>query len=112
MDVRTYWVGDRPGGAWVFQVLDQKTGTPEALGSFVSARTLLVDSDNRLVELPEQNTVITDAANGEVTFFWPNESVFTKPGRYTIQVQLIGGTATRTTSTEDILIRGLGGVTK
>lgn len=112
MDVKTYWVGDRPGGAWVFQVLDQKTAQPESLGSYQAARTLLVDSDNRLVELPEQNTVITDANNGEVTFFWPSESVFTKPGRYVIQVQLIGGTSTRTTSEQHILVRGLGGVTK
>lgn len=112
MEIKTFYVGERPGGAWVFQIRNNKTGVPEVLSSFHTARVLLLDSDNELVELPEENTVITDPLNGEVTFFWPNESLFTEPGYYVMQLELISDSSMRKTTVQDILVKTLGGVVR
>lgn len=112
METKTYYVGDRPGGSTVFTVLNQRTGFVEDLSNYTTARVLFLDSDNRLIELDDINTDISDAANGEVTFLWPNESIFTKPGRYVLQIELSSGSARRSTTVQDYLIREHGGITK
>lgn len=112
METKTYWVGDRPGGAWFFQVLDQKSGAPYNLTGLTSVRAIMLDSDNREVVFPEANAAITDATQGFVNFLWPTESVFTRPGRYVMQLEFSGGNTTRRTTVQEILVRSLGGVTK
>jgi hypothetical protein len=112
MQIKNYWVGDRPAGAWTFQVLNQRTGAPEPLTSFSQARVILVDSDNNVIDIPTDNVGITDSASGLVTFLWPQQSLFTKPGRYVMQLELGGGLAIRRTTVQEILVRELGGVTK
>lgn len=109
---KTFWVGDRPTGSTVFQIRNQTTGVPEVLTSFHTARTLILDSDDNLLEFPEENTVITNAVEGLVTFFWPSESIFTKSGRYLMQVELEGNTITKRTTVQHILIKSLGGVNR
>lgn len=112
MEMKTYWVGDRPGYPWVFQVLNEKTGTPESLGSFHTVKVVLLDSDNDLVEIPQQNVNITNAAEGIVTLVWPSESVFTEPGLYVLQLELIGDTSVRKTTVQNIRVKELGGVNR
>lgn len=112
MAVKTYYVGDRPGGAWVFQVLDERTGNPVDLSGYPTVKAIMVDSDNKEVVFPTENIAITNAANGNVTFLWPDVSVFTKHGRYVMQLEFSGETATRRTSVQDILVKRLGGVSK
>jgi hypothetical protein len=65
---------------------------------------------NKPVTIPDGSTVISDAASGKVTFYWPSESLFDKPGRYVMQVELDSGTASRKTTVQEILVRKLGGV--
>lgn len=110
MQTKNYWVGDRPSSSWTFQVLDQKTGAVQSLAGFTSAKVLMLDPSNKPVTIADTATVITDAANGLVTFTWPSESLFTKPGNYIVQLELDSGTATRKTTVQDILVRKLGGV--
>lgn len=112
METKTYWVGDRPGGSWFFQVLDQRTGSPFNLAGFTSVKVAMLDSDNNEVVFPDQNARISDFANGSVTFNWPTESVFTRPGRYVLQLVFTGDSATRRTTVQEILVRRMGGVTK
>ena len=112
METKTYWVGDRPGGAWIFNVLDQRTGQPYNLAGFPSVRVLMVGSDNEQIVIADENAAITDPANGVVTFLWPTESVFTRPGRYALQLELYGPSVTRKTTVQDILVRELGGITR
>lgn len=110
MQSKTYWVGDRPAGAWNFQILDESSGEVQALTGFTSVRVRLLDPKNKPVEIDEQYALISDAATGTVTFYWPTESLFTKPGRYVMQLELTSGTATRRTTVQEIVVRELGGV--
>jgi hypothetical protein len=112
MQIKNYWVGDRPGGAWTFQVLNQRSGAPESLATFRTARVVMVDSDNNRIEFPTDNVAISDPANGVVTFLWPDGSPFPKAGRYVIQLELENTTTLRRTTVQEILVRELGGVTK
>lgn len=112
METKTFWVGDRPAGTWTFEVLNQRTGAPENLGAYTTARVKLLDSRNREVELADELTRIADFAGGVVTFNWPQESVFTEPGRYVMQLELSGLSARRHTTVQEILVRELGGVGK
>lgn len=111
MQTKIYWVGDRPAGTWVFQVLDQKTGAVQDLTGYTSASVTMLDPKNKAVTIPSGSAVITDPVNGKVTFFWPTTSLFDKPGRYVMQLELDSGTATRKTTVQEILVRELGGVT-
>lgn len=112
MEVKSFYVGDRPGSSWTFQVLDERTGAPYSLAGFTRVRTIMKDSDNREVIFPDDNTSIADVAAGEVTFLWPTESVFNKPGRYVMQLEFSSPSTTRKTTVQEILVRSLGGVTK
>lgn len=112
MNVKNYWVGDKPAGTWTIQVLNQRTGDPEDLSNFTEAKVLIVDSDNNVLTFGLHYVVITGAPTGLVTFLWPSESVFTKPGRYAVQLELRGVNAVRHTTVQEILVREIGGVTK
>jgi hypothetical protein len=112
MQIKNYWVGDRPAGSWTFQVLNQRTGLPEDLTSYTSARVIFVDSDNGLIEFGSDNVAITSVTSGLVVFVWPQESLFNKPGRYAVQLELRGLRAIRKTTVQEILVREIGGVTK
>jgi hypothetical protein len=112
MQIKNYWVGDRPAGSWTFQVLNQRTGLPEDLTAYSTAKVIFVDSDNNLIDIPEDNVAITSVTTGLVVFVWPQESLFTKPGRYEVQLELRGPRAIRKTTVQEILVREIGGVTK
>lgn len=112
MQIKTFWVGDRPDPVWFFEVRDQNTGDPYNLTGFTSVTAVMLDTDNREVVFPADNTAIIDAASGRVNFLWPTESVFTKPGRYVMQLKFMGGSAVRRTTVQEFNIKALGGVTK
>lgn len=111
MDAKTFYVGDRPGGARFYRVLDH-SGNPYNLTGFTQVQAIMLDSDNREVVFPDDNTAITDASTGRVTFLWPDESVFTKPGRYVMQLKFTATGSTRRTSVEEFNIKALGGATR
>lgn len=112
METKSFYVGDRPGSSWTFKVLDERTGSAYNLAGFTRVRAIMKDSDNREIIFPDENTSIADTVNGEVTFLWPTESVFTKPGRYVLQLEFSSPSTTRKTTVQEILVRSLGGVTK
>lgn len=106
----TFYTGENPGGTWRFQVRNMKTGEVESLASFHTARVVILDPGNNVLEFPAENSLITNAVNGEVTFLLPAVSPFTRPGYYVVQVELIGNSAIRKTSVLDILVKETGGV--
>ena len=111
MQSKNYWVGDRPAGTWVFQVLDQNTGEVVNLSGYQTATVTVLDPRNKAVSIPANSAVISSPIDGQVTFFWPTDSLFTRPGRYVMQLELDSGTALRKTTVQEILVRQLGGVT-
>ena len=111
MQSKTFWVGDRPAGAWAIQVRDQKSGQVVSLGGFTTAKVYLLDPSNEVVEIPASNVTISVSEEGIVTFLWPSESLFTKAGRYVMQLELSGPNAIRRTTEQVILVKALGGVT-
>jgi hypothetical protein len=111
MQSKTFWVGDRPAGTWAIQVRDQKSGEVMGLGGFTTARVILLDPQNKSVEIPADHVAITNADQGIVTFLWPQESLFTRPGRYVMQVELSSNNNQRRTTEQVILVKELGGVT-
>lgn len=114
MDTKTFWVGDKPGGAWTFQVLDEGTGNPMDLSAYTSARVVIRDTDNNEVELAASLTNILPftvaGEQGIVVFAWPSYSVFTKPGRWVMQLELNGNNVSRRTTVQEILVKEFGGV--
>lgn len=110
MEIKTYWVGDRPGPAWIFQVLDERSGTPFNLTRFPNVKAVMVDTDNRRVEFPADNAAITNQTEGIVTFLWPTESVLNRPGIYLLQLEFSGTNGTRRTTVQEIRVKALGGV--
>jgi hypothetical protein len=110
MQAKNFWVGDRPAGTWQFQVLDQTTGAAVSLAGFSTVTVLLVDPQNKPLEIPAVNVTIADPASGIVTMQWPSDVLFTKAGRYQLQLQLDGRQGTRRTTVQEILVRKLGGV--
>lgn len=111
MQTKNYWVGDRPAGTWVFQILDQTTGAVVDLSGYSSATVSMLDPRNRPVTIPAGSALISSPTDGQVSFFWPSDSLFTRAGRYVMQVELDSGTALRKTTVQEILVRQLGGVT-
>lgn len=107
---KTLWVGDRPGGNWTFTVLDQKTGTPVNLGTFTKASMVILDPRNRQVDIPDNYCQITSPVDGQVQLLWPQDSIFTIPGRYIMQIKLENARTSRMTTVQEILVRKPGGV--
>lgn len=110
MQAKNYWVGDRPLGSWVFTILDQTSGAVQDLTGYTSATILMLDPRNQTIDIDAANCFISNASAGQVTFVWPQDSVFTRPGRYVVQVQIDGPNASRRTTTQEILVSKLGGV--
>jgi hypothetical protein len=111
MQSKTFWVGDRPAGTWAIQVRDQKSGEVMSLGGYTTAKVYLLDPQNKAVEIPSDHVAISNAAQGIVTLLWPQQTLFAKPGRYIMQVELSGTSTVRRTTEQIILVKELGGVT-
>jgi hypothetical protein len=111
MQSKTFWVGDRPAGTWAIQVRDQKSGEVQNLGGFTTAKVILIDPQNKQVAIPADHVAITNSDQGIVTFLWPQQSLFTKAGRYVMQVEISGNSSLRRTTEQVILVKELGGVT-
>jgi hypothetical protein len=107
---KIYWVGDRPGGNWTFTILDQRAGTPVNLSVYNKVSMVVLDPRNKQVDIPDTYTAVTSALDGQVQFLWPQDSIFTIPGRYVMQIKLESPTATRLTTVQEILVRKPGGV--
>lgn len=111
MEIKTHWVGDRPQ-PWFLQILDDKSGDPFNMTGFTSARIIMKDTDNRETVFSGENVVMNNITGGEVRLFWPADFEFERAGRYVLQLELSGNGVVYKTSTQEILVRELGGVTK
>jgi hypothetical protein len=90
MSISQYWVGQRPSSPVVIDVLDSRN-SPINLSYFDSFKIRLVGSDN------EEIDTSTD------------RSLFTKPGDYLLQMELIFEDYIDFTTVHDIRVHKLGG---
>lgn len=109
MDTEVYWVGQIPGRPLIITVLDQD-GDPVNLNGYTVVRLRMLDSHNSEVDLPEALTEVADANNGRVLFNWPDESIFTGPGEYVLQLELRTPTSKNYTTVQPIIVKEFGGV--
>lgn len=108
MEIKNHWVGDIPR-PWFIQVRDQESGLPMPLTGFTTVRAVMRGSDNEEIVFDGDNIGVTSAVLGEIRIIWPPESVFTKPGRYVLQVELVGTGAAYKTTVQEINVKQLGG---
>lgn len=92
MDYKTYWVGERPGGALAITILDKESGLPADISEYSNVVLKMVDGRNREVDTGNATAMISSGVNGRVVFFWPTDvSMFERPGEYVFQLVLSGG---------------------
>lgn len=111
METKTFNVGDR-GGSLKVTIRDQKTGNTASLAGYQGVRAFIMDTDNREIILPLANVAIVDPAAGRVDINWPQESVWTRPGYYQLQLEFSSPSIVRRSTVQEIRVEELGGVTK
>lgn len=88
--IGTYWEGQIPGDPLHIQILDENN-TPVSLSSYTTFRAIMLDSDNREIELEDGLLDSSDVNNGRFTFNFPKDrSLFTKYGDYVMQLEFAG----------------------
>lgn len=88
--VGVYWEGQKPGDPLHIQILDENN-TPVSLSNYNSFKAIMLDSDNREVDLDGSFLDSSDVNNGRFTFNFPKDhSLFTKYGDYVVQLEFAG----------------------
>lgn len=85
-----YWVDQIPGDNLSIQVRDDMN-SPVDLSSYNSFEPIMLDSDNREVDLTGASLDTTNAVNGRFLFNFPDDrSLFNKHGDYLLQLKMTG----------------------
>lgn len=85
---KTYYVGQTPVEQIVFTVRDERR-SPRSLSAYSAAEVIFRDPTGQTIE--GGSASITDAANGEVTYQFPETSLFTMAGAHSVQLKMING---------------------
>lgn len=88
MTEKTYYVNQVPVESIVFTVVDENRA-PRSLSSYSGARVFFTRPDGSSTD--GGNAVITRSASGEVTYTFPETTVFTQRGSYRVQLRLENG---------------------
>lgn len=110
MEISRFYVGQIPARPMSITVRDPYGGSVD-MRQYNSFSVVLLDSDNRRVDLTGGNLSVADAATGRFILTWPKDrSVFTKPGEYVMQLEFRADNGARDFTTEHtIRVRKLGG---
>lgn len=109
MEVLQYWVGQIPARPIAIDVRDS-SGRVMNLATYTDFRVILLGSDNEEIDLSGSSLTTSGAGTGRFNFrFPPDRSVFTKPGQYLLQLELVGPGARDYTNELNIKVRRLGG---
>lgn len=110
MAISQYYVGAIPSRPISIEVRDSE-GSILNLSSSKEFKVILLDSDNRVVDLRGSTLLSGGAASGRFVFRFPTDrSLFTKPGEYLLQLEIVGANGTRDFTTEHhIKVKRLGG---
>lgn len=110
MSVGTYWVGEIPTRPLSIRVMDEY-GQEMNLSTYDGFNVKMLDTNNVEVDLSDTTLDAAMAAAGELSLVWPETySLFTEPGEYVLQMELLDGTMKDKTSTYTFTVRQAGGV--
>lgn len=85
--IGVYWEGQKPRDPLHIQILDENN-TPVSLANYNSFKVIMLDSDNKEVDLEDSFLDSSDVNNGRFTFNFPKDhSLFTKYGDYVMQLE-------------------------
>jgi hypothetical protein len=96
-----YIAGSVPVEGLVLTVVDE-VGNPRNLSTYTGAAVLITGPDGVL--RTGGTTAITNAAEGQVTFTWPNTVLLDMPGDYRLRLKLTKGTAADYTAPQRIVV--------
>jgi hypothetical protein len=88
MNEKTYYVNQVPVESIVFTVVDEQRNA-RSLAAYTSASVYFTSPDGTIKT--GGDAVITDSANGKVTYTFPEATVFDQRGAYRMQLKLING---------------------
>lgn len=110
MAISQYWVGQIPSRPIAIDVRDSN-GLPMNLSAYTEFNVIMLGSDNEEVDLTGAILTTSGAVDGRFVFRFPKDrSLFTKPGEYLLQLEIVGIDGTRDYTTEHhIKVRRLGG---
>lgn len=103
-----YWVGQIPGDNLSIQVRDDKN-SPVDLSSYSVFEPIMLDSDNREVDLTGVALDTTNTVNGRFLFNFPDDrSLFNKHGDYLLQLKMTGSGKIDYTNPVTLRVKQLG----
>ena len=97
-----YIAGSVPVEPLVLTVKDE-VGNPRSLSAYSGAAVILTGPDG--VSRTGGTAVVSNAAQGEVTFTWPSTTLFDIPGDYRLRLKLSNGAAADYTGEHRIIVR-------
>lgn len=97
-----YFAGSVPVEPLVLSVKDE-VGNPRSLSAYTGAAVLITGPDGVL--RTGGTAVISNAAQGEVTFTWPSTTLFDMRGDYRLTLKLTNGAAADYTGERKIIVR-------
>ena len=104
-----YYVGQIPSRPIAINVKDSN-GAPTNLSGYTAFNAICLGSDNEVIDLTGSTLLTSGAAEGRFVFRWPTgTSVFTKPGQYVLQLEIVGTDTIDYTTEHNIFVRRLGG---
>ncbi|MFI8229425.1 hypothetical protein ACIGDI_11380 [Streptomyces sp. NPDC085900] len=97
-----YIAGSVPVEPLAITVRDE-VGNPRSLSAYTGAAVLIIGPDG--VTRTGGTAAISNAAEGQVTYTWPNTVVFDVPGDYRLRLKLTKGAAADYTAEQKIIVR-------
>lgn len=88
MNEKTYYVNQVPVESIVFTVVDEMRN-PRSLSAYTGASVYFTSPDG--TNRDGGAAVITDSANGKVTYTFPEATIFDQRGAYRVQLRLENG---------------------
>lgn len=106
MQTNTYWVGDVPPPLTI-DIRDQRGRVVNLTNGYDNFEAVLTRAGRR-IELPDTALDTSLIPVGRVILTWPEESVFTRRGEYSLQLRMTGPGRVESTTAHIITVKEIG----